>query len=304
MVNINGTCTAMVVPFKEDLTIDYDLYQELCYRQAAAGNHIVSPGTTTESPTLTPEEHVNLIKIGVNVVGDVNGSTPYSPVLMVAGVGSNSTREAIEYAEQALSLDADAGMSVTPYYNKPSQKGHLAHQVAIADVGLPIMMYNIPGRSASGMTADTILRAFEHPKIVSLKAAAGYDEELLEVLANKPNHVSVLCGDDVLSHAMLSSGAQGLVSVSSNMVPQEIHKYISNFDHSWESLNRFKHLRPLLSANMAYGNPVTIKESMYLLRHELGIPTFTPNVRLPLVRMGKKDSKKLEGVLRKHFSEE
>ena len=301
MVNIKGTSTAMVVPFKENNSIDYELYHELCTKQAKAGNHVVSPGTTTESPTLTPEEHLRLIEIGVEAVKNVNLEKSGSPVLMIAGVGSNSTKEAIEYCEKSVKLGADAGMSVVPYYNMPSQEGHLNHQIEVAKVGLPIMMYNIPKRSGSGMHSDTILKAFEmSDSIVSLKAADGVNEDLIKVLKYKPEHVTVLSGDDTLAHPMLSIGASGLVSVSANLVPERINEYIKNFN-SPKSLDSFMELFPLMSANMSYGNPVTIKEAMYILRNELKIPSFKPVVRQPLVRINNENCKKLEKVLLEHF---
>lgn len=301
MTKLTGTCTAMVVPFREDGSINYSLYEDLCLRQARAGNHIVTPGTTTESPTLTPQEHVDLIKIGVQARDEINEDSKYQPIKMVAGVGSNSTKEAIEYTQESLKLGADMGMSVVPYYNKPCQRGHLEHQRQVAQVGLPIMIYNIPGRSGSGMTAQTILKAFEYDNIVSLKAADGINNDLIEVLAQKPSHVSVFSGDDTLTHPMLALGADGVVSVSSNLIPERVNDYVSTYDGSTQSLEKFQSLFPLFKANMAFGNPTTIKESMYLFKDQLGINEFEPFLRAPLVRVEREDSLKLEQMLSPYF---
>lgn len=302
MVKITGTCTAMIVPFRENGSIDYNLYEKMCLRQALNGNHIVSPGTTTESPTLSPQEHLDLIKIGAEVKNEVNSNNSNLEILMIAGVGSNSTKEAIEYCEESLKVGADAGMSVVPYYNKPSQKGHLEHQREIAEVGLPIMIYNIPGRSASGMSSQTLLKAFEHDNIVSLKAADGVNEELINVLRSKPENITVLSGDDTLTHPMLSLGAEGVVSVTSNLIPKSINSYISNYDGSKKSKEEFMELFPIFQANMEFGNPATIKEAMYIFRNEIGFNSYEPHLRKPLVRIEPEHSKKLESILRKDLN--
>jgi len=286
------TYTAMVVPFNEDESINYELYDRLCEMQINAKNNIVIPGTTGESPTLSHQEHKNLIERTVQL--------NQNRVKVVAGVGSNSTKEAIEFAEFAKRAGADLAMSVGPYYNKPSAEGHFEHHKIISEI-LPTMVYEIPARSGSAIGKEKLLELLELEGVVSLKAAFGVTEDLTEILLNKPNNVAVYSGDDTLTHYMLAMGANGVVSVSSNLLPVQINEYISSYDGTDESLNKFRNIYGALKANMAFGNPVTIKEAMYLFRDELKISDFKPVVRRPLLRVNSNNSIKLEQMLRPYF---
>lgn len=303
MLRIDGTCTAVITAYDKEGRINEDLQSELYLRQVNAGNHIVTSSTTGESATLTFEEQTRLLEIALDVRNTHKKGNPNSKILVIAGIGSNSTHEAISLTQVALSKGADAGLSVIPYYNKPNQEGHYEHQKAIAEVGLPIMLYNIPARcGGDGLLPKTILKLAKIENIVALKAADGVNNNLVEVLLNRPKGFTVLSGDDTLTHSMMSMGADGVVSVNSNMFPNEINEYIRNYHLNREtSLDRFKKLFPALSANMQYGNPATIKEGMYIFRKELGMPNFDIGFRLPMGRISSSNAKKLERILKPYF---
>ncbi len=293
-LDVRGTYTALITPFNEDLSIDWKTYEKLVQRQAEAGNHLVPVGTTGESPTLNNKEHRDVFEITIDIAKD------YPGIQVVAGIGSNNTIEAVDLTEFALKCGADAGLSVTPYYNKPQQKGHYLHQIAIANVGLPIILYNIPGRSASGMTSDTILKLAEHDNIIGLKAADGLEGVLSPVLEGRPDGFSVLSGDDPLTHEMIRLGAEGVVSVASNLFPEKINRYVDLMltQGSDSASDLTAEYLPILAAIMSSGtNPEGIKESMYIAREAIGVPDYQPGLRLPMVRIGEQERNELREVI-------
>ena len=208
-----GAMVALVTPFQEG-EIDFQTLDELIDFQLAGGiDGIVPIGTTGESPTLTPEEHKKVIERIVQAVG---GQVP-----VIAGAGSNSTAEAIEYAEYSKKVGADATLQVGPYYNKPTQEGFYQHFKAIAEeVDLPIVLYNIPGRCGAGMTPETIVRLAELENIVAIKEATGSIDQASEIAARC--NITIISGDDSLTLPLASIGGKGVISVVANIVPADV----------------------------------------------------------------------------------
>jgi 4-hydroxy-tetrahydrodipicolinate synthase len=211
-----GTYTALVTPFKNGL-VDADAFAALIERQIAARvEGIVPVGTTGESPTLTHDEHLRVIELAVQ---QAKGRTR-----VIAGTGSNSTAEAIEYTQAAEKLGADAVLLVAPYYNKPSQHGLFAHFMAIArSTDLPIMLYSIPGRCGIEIAVETVARlAAEAKNIVAIKEAGGSVDRVSRLRQALPDGFDILSGDDGLTLPFMSVGARGVVSVASNLIPAEV----------------------------------------------------------------------------------
>jgi 4-hydroxy-tetrahydrodipicolinate synthase len=294
-MKIEGTYTALITPFKGSGELDEESFVDLARLQAQAGNHLVPCGTTGESPTLDHAEHVRVIKMAVDVAREYQG------IQVMAGIGSNNTKEAIKLAEEALMLGADAGLSVIPYYNKPGQEGNYQHQLAVAQVGLPLVIYNIPGRCGGpGLTPATILRMAEHENIIGLKAAAGVNDDLSEVLMKRPRDFSVLSGDDTLTFYMMAMGAEGVVSVTSNAFPGRVHGFVDGMLKEEHVHGRFLNasLFPLFKACMSYGtNPEAIKEMVYLRRVWLHMPHYEPHLRLPMMRLPEEQRKNLATIV-------
>jgi 4-hydroxy-tetrahydrodipicolinate synthase len=212
-MNFRGTYTAIVTPFKADGSIDYDRFGELIRIQAAAGiSGIVPVGTTGESPTLSYEEHSRVIDVAVEACR--------GKMTVIAGTGANSTAEALELTTRARDAGADATLQVTPYYNKPSQEGLIRHFSAVADLGLPVFLYNIPGRTGREIAVETVVRLSRHPKIVGVKEAGGSVDRVSQIL--HACDLTVLSGDDSLTFPMMAVGARGVVSVASNVAPREV----------------------------------------------------------------------------------
>jgi 4-hydroxy-tetrahydrodipicolinate synthase len=208
-----GAMVALVTPFQEG-EIDFQTLDELIDFQLAGGIDAIVPiGTTGESPTLTPEEHKQVIERIVHTVG---GQVP-----VIVGAGSNSTAEAIEYTEYAKKVGADATLQVCPYYNKPTQEGFYRHFEAIAEeVDLPMVLYNIPGRCGAGMTPETIARLAEIENIVAVKEATGSLDQASEI-ADRCS-ITIISGDDSLTLPIASVGGKGVISVVANIVPTDV----------------------------------------------------------------------------------
>ena len=293
-MRFKGTVTALITPFKEDGSVDYDVFRKLCIRQAENGCHLMPCGTTGESPTLSHEEHRQVNKIAVEV------AKLYPEIKVVAGVGSNNTREAIQLVEHALEIGADYGLSVIPYYNKPTQEGHFEHQKELAKVGLRLIVYNIPGRCGTGLTAATILRMAELDNIVGLKAAAGVNDDLSEVLMHRPEEFSVFSGDDTLTYYMMAAGADGAMSVTSNTAPKQVAEIVNcmlDGDYS-KGLELTKRIFKLYLANMRLGtNPEVVKESIDIIKDKIGLSEYCAELRLPLRRINSANRSILENVI-------
>lgn len=208
-----GAYTAIVTPFAENGDVDYSKLRELIERQIEGGvDGIVPVGTTGESPTLDYDEHNRLIEVCVEATR--------KRIKVIAGTGANSTREAIELTKHAIACGADATLQVTPYYNKPNSQGLIRHFRAVADLGLPTILYNIPGRTGREIPVDTVVELAQHPNIVAIKEAGGSVDRVSQIVTRC--NFTVLSGDDSLTLPMMIVGAKGVISVASNVIPRAV----------------------------------------------------------------------------------
>ncbi|MBQ9431873.1 MAG: 4-hydroxy-tetrahydrodipicolinate synthase [Kiritimatiellae bacterium] len=214
---LSGTFTALITPFNQDGTVDFKALNDLVEWQVENGVEGISPvGTTGESPTLTPKEHLEVIKATVE--------TAAGRVKIIAGTGSNSTAEALEFTAEAKELGVDATLQVTPYYNKPNAEGLYRHFSKVAELGVPVVLYNVPGRSGKEIPLDVVARLSANPMIAAIKEAAG-SVERVSAIRNLCD-LTVLSGDDSLALPMISVGASGVISVASNLIPKTMSDFI------------------------------------------------------------------------------
>jgi 4-hydroxy-tetrahydrodipicolinate synthase len=265
-----GCTVALVTPFR-DGAVDEDGLRRLVEWHIEQGTPVLSPvGTTGESPTLSHEEHERVIAL---VVEAVRGRAK-----VMAGAGSNSTAEAIRLTRFAARAGADAALSVAPYYNRPNQEGLYRHFAAVAEsVDIPIVLYNIPGRTGRNVEPETVERLAKVGPIVAVKEASGSLDQVSELVAR--TNLTILSGDDSLTLPMLSVGAEGVVSVVANLVPREVAAMVEAFQAGRVDEARRRHARvfPLSRDLLALApNPVPVKAALSLLGHCSG------EVRLPL----------------------
>jgi 4-hydroxy-tetrahydrodipicolinate synthase len=285
---ITGAMTALITPFK-DGKVDEQCYADLIQRQV---NHnidaVVPVGTTGESATLSHEEHKQCIQIAVEVCK--NSSTK-----VLAGAGSNSTIEAVALANFAQLIGADGILSVTPYYNKPTQEGLYQHYKAIASaVDIPVMLYNVPGRTGVDLLPETVFRLFDDiNNIYAIKEATGSMERTVELLAKRPDLV-VVSGDDAINYPLMANGAKGCISVTANLAPNLISSLISKgLESDFETSRKInEELFDLNKILFCESNPIIIKAAMYIT----GLIS-TLEYRLPLTPPQEDNMKKLEKVL-------
>ncbi len=268
-----GAYTALVTPFKNG-KVDYAALEALVEQQIAGGiDGLVPCGTTGESPTLTDKEHDEVIAF---VVKTVRKRVP-----VIAGTGSNSTAEAIDRTRHAKEAGADAALLVSPYYNKPNQRGLIAHFEAIANaVDIPQILYNIPGRSVINMNPETIAELAKHRNIVGIKEASGNLEQMIKVRALCPADFDLISGDDTITLPILSIGGVGVISVTSHLLPGETSKIVHSYldGKIQESKNLFFKYNDLVKTVMgADVNPVGIKTALVLRKQ------IAEEYRLPLV---------------------
>jgi len=264
---LRGAFTALVTPFTEDGELDERTFRELVRWQVLAGiDGLVPCGTTGESPTLSPAERERVIGITVETVAE---RPSRSRVPVIAGTGTNDTAASIAATRRAAQLGADAALIVGPYYNRPDQRMLEAHFRAVADEGdLPIVVYDVPSRTAAPLAADTFLRLAEHPRVIAIKAASGNLEQIATICRDRPRDVAVLAGDDAWTLAVLAMGGDGIVSVASNEIPGEmVVLCASAAAGDWEHARRI-HDRwlPLFFGNFRGGpNPVPAKAALRLM---------------------------------------
>lgn len=255
---LEGAHTAIVTPFNTDGSVDYGKYRELIEFQIENGiDGIVPVGTTGESPTLNTEEHLEVIR---RTVEQVNRR-----VRVIAGTGSNSTAEAVEQTRQAKEFGADATLQVTPYYNKPNQEGLYRHFSTVADIGLPVVLYNVPGRTSREIAVETVARLALHPNVVAVKEAGGKVERVKQLL--DVCDLEILSGDDALVLPMMQDGAVGVISVASNVVPDAVSSLVhAALDGQW-SIAQALHDRylPLFDAMFIDTNPIPVKAALALM---------------------------------------
>ena len=289
MAKISGAITALVTPMHEDESVDYEGFRALVKRQLEGGIDGILPlGTTAETPTLTEDEEDEIIKIAFEEVRAFEKATG-KKINIVLGAGSNCTRDAVRYCERAKKAGADAALVVTPYYNKPSQEGIFKHFEACSKVGIPIVIYNIQGRTGTNITTDTLLKIASLPNIAGVKEASGNINQMMDVIAKVKKaypDFSVMCGDDGLTLPLIASGGDGNFSVVSNLTPdlvtQLAHAALDGDLKTAQALHY--RLLPFFKAAFVDGNPTSIKCALGLK----GI--MKPCVRLPLVEV--KDSAK------------
>jgi len=255
-----GSYIALVTPFTADgKSVDYQKLDELVEFQIKGGSDgIVAVGTTGESPTLSHEEHRKVIEA---VVKRVN-----KRVLVIAGTGSNSTAEAIELTTFANEVGADGALVVVPYYNKPTQEGMYKHFSVVADVGLPVILYNVPGRTGAGLTPKTVARLASHPNIVAIKEASGSLDQVSEILLLAPK-LTVLSGDDSLTLGFMSVGAKGVISVIGNIVPRKLKDLVDGAAKGDYENARKLHLELFKLSRVMFveSNPIPVKTAMELM---------------------------------------
>lgn len=255
---LQGTYTAIVTPFNKDGNVDYGKFRELIQQQIDAGiDGIVPVGTTGESPSVDYKEHSKIIETAIEA--------SKGKMQVIAGTGANSTSEALELTAKALKAGADATLQVTPYYNKPNQEGLYLHFSKIADLGLPVVLYNVPGRTSREIGIDTIVRLSKHPNVTAVKEAGGSVDRVSAIL-NKCD-ITVLSGDDALTLPMMSVGAKGVISVASNIAPKPLvdltHLALEN---KWsEALKIHRKYYQVFCDIFIDTNPIPIKAAMAMM---------------------------------------
>lgn len=262
-LTLRGAFTALVTPFTPDGALDEAGFTRLVERQLDLGiDGLVPCGTTGESPTTSHEEDDRLIGIAVAAVAR-RGLTGRVPV--IAGTGSNSTATAVAATRRAAAAGADAALVVAPYYNKPDQRMLEAHYRTVADEGgLPVVVYNVPGRTSCNVDASTVLRLAEHPGIIAVKEASANLEQIMTIVRDRPAGFSVLSGDDSWTFALLALGGDGVISVASNEIPAEMTRLCALArDGAWDEARALhERLLELMRANFISPNPVPVKAAL------------------------------------------
>jgi 4-hydroxy-tetrahydrodipicolinate synthase len=282
-----GCGTALITPFRRDLSVDEEAFRRLVRRQIDAGVDFLVPcGTTGESPTLTHEEQNRVVEITVE---EAAGKVP-----VVAGAGGNNTAHVIEMAREFAARGANGILSVAPYYNKPTQEGLYQHYKAIAEaVPLPIILYNIPGRTGVNVEPSTLVRLAQIDNIVGVKEATGNISGMAVVCASVPKDFTVLSGDDAITLPLMALGGHGLISVAGNEIPAEMTQIAKLANANDFVAARALHDRwfPLMEINFVETNPIPVKSALSLMG--LCEPVF----RLPMVPPKPENLSKIRGVL-------
>lgn len=285
-----GTATALVTPFKKDGSVDEATLRDLVDIQIKGKvDALVPVGSTGEGATLSDQEQADVIGI---VVEEARGRVP-----VIAGASSNSTTKAVSLARQAKERGADAILSVAPFYNKPTQEGIYQHFSAIADaVEMPIVIYNVPGRTASNINAETALRlASEIPYVAGVKEASANFSQIMEILRHRPASFGVWSGDDNLTLPLIALGADGVISVVSNEVPRDFSDMVRLALKGKIQSAREEHFRllPLMNINFIESNPIPVKAAMAMMG------MIEDHYRLPLVPLSEEKKPALEDVLKR-----
>jgi len=282
-----GCGTALVTPFRRDLSLDEETLRRLVRRQIDAGiNFLVPCGTTGESPTLTRAEHLRVVEITVE---EANGKVP-----VLGGAGGYNTHEVIELARELERIGVNGILSVTPYYNKPTQDGLYQHYAAIASgIRLPIVVYSVQGLTGVNVEPSTLARLARIANIVAVKEASGNISQMANVLHEVPSDFAVLSGDDAITIPLIALGGRGIISVVSNQIPAEMTQLAQaclrgDFQAARRIQSRFL---PLMNVNFVESNPIPVKAAMGLM----GL--LEPVYRLPMVPPSPSSLSKIESVL-------
>ena len=286
-VIFTGSAVAIVTPMNADGSINYDVFGDIIEEQINGGTDaIVVCGTTGEASTMTDDEHIEAIRFTVEKVA--------KRIPVIAGTGSNDTGYAIELSKQAEAVGADALLQVTPYYNKTSQRGLVAHFTAIADaVNIPIILYNVPSRTGMTISVDTYIELAKHPNIVATKEASG-NFSLIAEIASKTD-LAIYSGNDDQVLGVLAFGGKGVISVSANIIPREKHDMVALYlngeqDNALALQNKYLDMENAMFIDV---NPIPVKEAMNLLGKNVG------ECRLPLIKMEEAKIEKLRKELQK-----
>jgi 4-hydroxy-tetrahydrodipicolinate synthase len=288
---LHGCATALVTPFKKDGSVDDACFQRLVERQVKGGVRLLVPcGTTGESVTMSEIERLHVIKLAVEIAKRLKAH-------VIAGTGSNNTAATIDFTRKAREAGADAALVVAPYYNKPTQDGMFAHfsEIAKSVKGFPIMLYNVPSRTASNISAETTLRLAEkYESIVATKEASGDYSQVMHILKKRPKNFKVFSGDDASTLPLISLGADGLVSVCANEIPKETSKMVGHaLNGSFHFARKINYkILPLIEANFVESSPAPCKFVM----QEMGL--CEENLRLPLVPVTAATRTKLKAVMK------
>jgi 4-hydroxy-tetrahydrodipicolinate synthase len=290
-MNFGQVLTAMVTPFDQNGGIDFEATKTLVNHLIENGSDgLVIAGTTGESPTLTTDEKVELFKFVVNVV---KGRVP-----VIAGTGSNNTKASISLTRLAEEAGVDGVMLVTPYYNKPSQEGMYQHFKAIAEAtSLPIMLYNIPGRSVVNMSVGTIVRLSKIDNIVCIKEASGDLDAMAQIISETASDFTLYSGDDGLTVPVLAIGGAGIVSVASHIIGNEMQDMINSFKNGdiVKASTLHRNLLPLMKALFAAPNPTPVKTALNMRGINVG------GVRLPMVALNDEETRALQSILQAYI---
>jgi 4-hydroxy-tetrahydrodipicolinate synthase len=288
MVTFRGTGTAIVTPFNADGSIDYASLKKVVDHQLDGGVEMIVPlGSTGENPTITREERTQIFRWLIEYVDH--------RAIVIAGTGTNDTRTSIEFTKEAKELGADACLIVTPFYNKPTPNGLYEHFKAVADVGLPVVMYNVPSRTGLNMTAETTLRCAEIENVTAIKEASADLAQCEEIIHHAPDGFVLLSGEDNLTVPLVAVGATGVISVAANVVPREFSDMVrlaldGRFD---EARAMHYELLDLMKVNFIESNPGPVKAALAMR----GI--LQEYLRLPLVPVKPESKKKIKEVLAK-----
>jgi 4-hydroxy-tetrahydrodipicolinate synthase len=288
---IRGCGTALITPFHADGSVDDACFKKLVERQIKGGVKIMIPcGTTGESVTMSEAERLHVIRMTVEVAHKLKAK-------VIAGTGSNNTAATIDFTRKAREAGADGALVVAPYYNKPTQEGMFAHfsEIAKSVKGFPIMLYNVPSRTSSNISAETTLKLAEkYENIVATKEASGNYSQVMAIIKDRPKNFKVFSGDDSSSLQLIALGADGLVSVCANEIPKETSKMIEHALNGSFHFARKIHYRilPLMEGNFVESSPAPCKFVM----KEMGL--CEENLRLPLVPVTEQTRKKLREIIK------
>lgn len=286
-IDFGRLLTAMVTPLTKDLSVDYEQTKKLARYLVESGSEgLVVAGTTGESPTLTKDEKIELFKIVVEEIG--------GQAVVIAGTGGNNTAESIALTQAAEKSGVDGVMLVGPYYNKPSQEGLYQHFKMVAEsTDLPVMLYNIPGRTAVNILPATVERLAQIENIVAIKEASGSMDQVSELRCILPDNFSIYSGDDALTLPLMALGGKGIISVSAHIVGPKMKEMINAFTSGNITMAIKLHLElfPVFKAMFVTTNPVPVKAALNMLGKQVGMP------RLPLVEASAEEKETIKKVL-------
>jgi 4-hydroxy-tetrahydrodipicolinate synthase len=292
---MRGCGTALVTPFHNDGSIDDDCFRKLVERQIENGVKILIPcGTTGEAATMNDAEKLHVIQMTIEVAHKLKAK-------VIAGTGSNNTAATIEMTRKVRELGADGALVVAPFYNKPTQEGMFAHfaEIAKSVKKFPIMLYNVPSRTASNISAETCLKlANEFENIVATKEASGNFSQVMEIISKRPKNFAVFSGDDATTLPLISVGADGLISVVANELPKETSAMVEKaLDGAWTAARKIHYkILPLMDANFIEASPAPCKFVMKEMR------LLEENLRLPLVPITEPTRKLLKEITKNLFN--